>query len=221
MKPWYDEMAADYARDIAEIYAGDEYGKNIVSLYNPLNYIDAEGTDNPVWARILMGAVEGDISMMTSLNLEIAWLNADVDAVVEWQWDGGHVPNEILGNSLALYIDTMYGKYVSGVATIKAEPTPQAVNGSAEEANGTDLSSWVNANNISNVDFTLADVLAYRNSSATKAVPGFDVIDHGQENYVFGNETVNARHWDIFLNEIFQNETYAEVLRSLFNMENE
>jgi len=27
-------MTAEYASDIAEITAGDEYGKNIVSLYN-------------------------------------------------------------------------------------------------------------------------------------------------------------------------------------------
>lgn len=39
-----------------------------------------------------MGAVEGDISMMPSLNLEIAWLNAGVDTVIEWQWDGGTCP---------------------------------------------------------------------------------------------------------------------------------
>ncbi len=63
---------------------------------------------------------------------------------------------------------------------------------------------------------TLADMLAYRNSGATKAVPGFDVIDHGQENYVFGDSDSDARHWDVFLNDIFQNEAYAEVLRNLF-----
>lgn len=62
-----------------------------------------------------MGAVEGDISMTPSLNLEIAWLNAGVDTVIEWQWDGGHVPSEVLGNSLSLYIDMMYGKHVNGL----------------------------------------------------------------------------------------------------------
>lgn len=212
----FDEMAADYASDIAEITAGDEYGKNIVSLYNPLNYIGEDGTQNPVWTRLVMGAVEGDISMMPSLNLEIAWLNAGVDTVIEWQWDGGHVPSEVLGNSLSLYIDMMYGKHVSGVAAIKPVAI-QAANGTAAEPAGTDLSSWVDAEDVSDVDFSLADVLAYRNSGATKAVPGFDVIDHGQENYVFGNASEDARHWNVFLNDIFQNEAYASVLRELFN----
>lgn len=213
----FDEMAADYASDVEEIYAGDEYGKNIVSLYNPLNYIGADGTDDPTWTRVVMGAIEGDISMLPSLNLEIAWLNAGVDTVIEWQWDGGHVPNEVLGNSLALYVDMMYGKHISGVETVKPEAEVQAANGTAEAATGNDLSAWVDVDDIAAVDFSLADVLAYRNSGATKAVPGFDVIDHGQENYVFGNKTKDARHWDIFLNEIFQNEEYAQVLRELFN----
>ena len=212
----FDEMAQDYADDVAEIDAGDEYGKNIVSLYNPLNYIGADETEDPVWTRVVMGAVEGDIAMMPSLNLEIAWLNAGVDTVIEWQWDGGHVPSEALGNSLSLYIDTMYGKHVSGVETVK--PTAaQAADGTAAEPTGKDLSSWVDTSSITSVDFSLADVLAYRNSGATKAVPGFDVIDHRQENYVFGNEAEDARHWNVFLNEIFQNEAYASVLRELFN----
>ena len=110
----FAEMLAAYQADIAEIQAGDEYGNNIVDLYNPLNYIGADGTDGPTWARILMGASEGDISMMNSLNLQIAWLNSGTDAEIEWQWNGGHVPSEIFGDSLALYVDTMYGEYVDG-----------------------------------------------------------------------------------------------------------
>ena len=31
-------------------------------------------------------------------------------AKLEWQWDGGHVPSEIFGESLALYVDEMYGQ---------------------------------------------------------------------------------------------------------------
>ena len=212
----FDEMAADYAADVAEIYAGDEYGKNIVALYNPLNYIGAEGTDDPAWTRVVMGAVEGDISMFSSLNLEIAWLNAGVDTVIEWQWDSGHVPSEVLGNSLSLYVDMMYGKHVSGVETTKPAAA-QTVPGTAAAPTGTNLSAWVDDGDITAVDFTLADILTYRNSGASKAVPGFDVIDHGQENYVFGNETEDARHWNVFLNDIFQNEEYAGKLRQLFH----
>ncbi|MCD7830370.1 MAG: hypothetical protein LUG58_08045, partial [Clostridiales bacterium] len=85
----YEEMVEAYAADIAEIEAGDEYGNNIVSLYNPLNYIGDEGTESPAWTRIVMGASEGDMSMFTSLNLQLAWLNSGTDCEIEWQWDGG------------------------------------------------------------------------------------------------------------------------------------
>lgn len=68
----YEEMVEAYAADIAEIEAGDEYGNNLVYLYNPLNYIGDEDTEGAAWARILMGASEGNMSMFTSLNLQIA-----------------------------------------------------------------------------------------------------------------------------------------------------
>lgn len=61
----YEEMEEAYVADIAEIEAGDKYGNNIVDLYNLLNYIGADGTEKPVWVRILMGAAEGDMSMFS------------------------------------------------------------------------------------------------------------------------------------------------------------
>ncbi len=212
----YEDMVAAYEEDIASILEGDKYGNNIVSLYNPLNYIGADDTEDPTWTRIVMGASEGDMSMFTSLNLQIAMLNAGVDAEIEWQWNGGHVPSEIFGNSLALYVDQMYGEYVDGAATIeKAAAETQTTNGTATEATGTDLTSWVNYEDISNVSFSLADAVAYRTAGASKAIPGFDVIDYGQEDYVFGNTEQDARHWNTILLEIFQ--TYADVLSPLFN----
>ena len=36
--------------------------------------------------------------------------------------------------------------------------------------------------------------MAYRTKGASKAVPGFDVIDYGQEDYVFGDSDTDARH---------------------------
>ena len=63
-----------------------------------------------------MSASEGDMSLFASMNMQIAWLNSGTDAELEWQWDGGHVPSEIFGESLALYVDEMYGKYVEGAS---------------------------------------------------------------------------------------------------------
>jgi len=212
----YDDMVAAYKADIAGIEAGDEYGNNIVSLYNPLNYIGAEGTEDPVWTRIVMGASEGDISMFASLNLEIAWFNAGVDAVIEWQWDGGHVPSEVLGDSFSLYVDEMYGTYVDGAKTVtKSAATPQTTNGTETEATGVDISNLVDATDLSHVSFTLADAAAYRTAGASKSIPGFDVIDCGQEDYVFGNSEADARHWDTFVLEAL--EKHADVLEPLFN----
>ncbi|MCR5417165.1 MAG: hypothetical protein K6E79_10245 [Pseudobutyrivibrio sp.] len=212
----YEEMLEAYQNDIAEIEAGDKYGNNIVDLYNPLNYIGADGTEDATWVRILCGASEGDISMFNSLNLQIAMLNAGIDATIDWQWDGGHVPSEILGDSLSYYVDKMYGEYVDGAATIeKAEATPQTTNGDATEASGTDLSSWVNYDDTSSVSFSLADAVSYRTAGASKTVPGFDVIDYGQEDYVFGNSETDARHWSEKLLEVL--EEHADELSELFN----
>nr|MCR4653335.1 hypothetical protein [Eubacterium sp.] len=212
----FAEMLAAYQADIAEILAGDEYGNNIVDLYNPLNNIGAEGTNNPTWARILMGASEGDISMMNSLNLQIAWLNAGTEAEIEWQWNGGHVPSEIFGDSLALYVDTMYGEYVDGAVKItKASASGQATNGEGTEPSGTDLSSWVSFDSTDGTSMTLAGAAAYRTSGAAKAMPGFDVMDYGQEDYVFGSSTADARHWDTYVLKVF--EEYADTLAELFN----
>ena len=214
----YADMVAAYKADIEEVYAGDKYGNNIVSLYNPLNYIGAEGTDNPTWANIMMGASEGDMSMFTSLNLQVAWLNAGVDTEIEWQWDGGHVPSEVLGDSFSLYVDRMYGEYVDGAVSIsKPEAAGQTENGTAEEATGKDISGWVNYEDISAVTFSLKDIAAYRTAGASKAMPGFDVIDYGQEDYVFGNTEKDARHWNTYLLEIY--EKYADVLEPLFNVD--
>ncbi len=211
----YEEMVEAYAADIAEIEAGDEYGNNIVELYDPLNYIGTESTENPTWVRIVMGASEGDMSLFSSLNLQIAMLNAGIDANIEWQWDGGHVPSEVFSESFSLYIDQMYGEYANGETIDTPAADTQTENGTAEEATGTDLSSWVEYSDLNNVSFTLADAVSYRTAGASKSIPGFDVIDYGQEDYVFGSSEQDARHWNSTLLEIF--EQYADVLDPLFN----
>jgi len=210
----YEDMLAAYQADVAEIEAGDAYGNNLVDLYNPLNYIGAEGTEDPTWLRIVCGAVEGDIAMFNSLNTQLAALNAGIDATIEWQWDGGHVPSEVLGNSLPLWVDMMYGEHVSGVETTKAAAEKQTANGTAESATGTDLSGWVSLEEDGSVTFTLADAMAYRTSRASKAVPGFDVIDYGQEDYVFGDSDTDARHWSAWVLKAL--EENREALEGLF-----
>lgn len=213
----YAEMLAAYQADVAEVEAGDAYGNNIVDLYNPLNYIGADGTENPTWARILMGASEGDMSMFASLNLDIAFRNAGVDSHLEWQWDGGHVPSEALGDSFALWVDTMYGEHVAGAKQItKAAASAQTTNGTADSATGANLSIWVDYySDPSSVLFSLADAAAYRTAGASKAIPGFDVIDYGQEDYVFGSPTADARHWSKYVLKVF--EEHADTLSDLFN----
>ena len=215
----YADMLAAYQADIADIAQLDQFGNNIVELYDPLNYIGASNVDaaaGPTWSRIVMGAAEGDMSMFSSLNLHLAYLNAGVDSEIEWQWDGGHVPSEVLGNSLPLYVDMMYGKHVDGAVQVeKPAATAPTANGDDESATGSDISSWVDASDLSAVSFTLADAASYRTAGASKAIPGFDVIDYGQEDYVFGSSTADARHWDTHLLEVFE-EGQAD-LESLFN----
>ena len=163
-----------------------------------------------------MGAFEGDISMLNSLNLQIAWLNAETDAVIEWQWDGGHVPSEIFGDSLALYVDTMYHEYADGAPEIsRAAAGGPSSNGSGTEPTGSDLSGWISYDSESGAKMTLAGAAAYRTEGASKATPGFDVMDYGQEDYVFGSKTADARHWSKYVLKVF--EEHADTLADLFN----
>ena len=212
----YEEMLKAYESDISSIEDGDKYGNNIVDLYDPINYIGDEDTQSPVWTRIVMGASEGDMSLFASMNMQIAWLNNGTDAKLEWQWDGGHVPSEIFGESLALYVDEMYGKYVEGAAEItKTEAKAQTENGTATEETGTDISNWVSYQN-GEAQFTIADAVSYRMKGANKAIPGFDVMDYGQETYEFGSTTQDARHFDKYVLKVLQEQ--ADTLQELFNV---
>ena len=153
--------------------------------------------------------------MFNSLNLQLAFLSSGVDATIEWQWDGGHVPSEVLGESLSLTVDTMYGEYVEGAVKItKSEAQAQTQNGDATEATGTDISSWVNYDDVSDVSFTVADAVSYRTAGASKSTPGFDVIDYGQEDYVFGDSGTDARHWSKWVLKVL--EEHQEELEELF-----
>lgn len=61
----------------------------------------------------------------------------------------------------------------------------------------------------------LADAVSYRTAGAGKATPGFDVMDYGQETYEFGDWDQDARHFDKYVLQAFQE--HADELSSLFN----
>lgn len=165
--------------------------------------------------RIVCGAKEGDIAMFNSLNIHLAALNEDIGPTTEWQWDSGHVPSEILSNSLPLWVDMMYGEYISGIETVTPAAEARTSNGTAEFTSGTDLSGWVSIDDDGHVSFTLADGIAYGTKEASKAVPGFDVIDYSQADYVFGNSDTNARHWSEWVLKVLHEN--QEMLESLFD----
>jgi hypothetical protein len=107
----FDALVAAHKADIVEIARGDKYGNNIVDLYNPLRYIGATGTDNPRWSRIMMGGVEGDVALLCSMNISIRWQMAGVkDVILQWQWNGGHVPSDIFSMSFSGYVDEMLNR---------------------------------------------------------------------------------------------------------------
>ena len=140
------------------------------------------------------------MASINSMNMQIKWLAAGTDATVEWQFNGGHVPSEILGDSFPLWVDSMYAKHVEGAVPVeKPAAQPQTENGDAEEPTGKVL-DWVDYEN-GKVSVDLADFAAYRTAGAMKATPGFDVIDYGQEDYVFGDAEKDARHWSIYVLE--------------------
>lgn len=90
-------------------------------------------------------------------------------------------------------------------AEMNTEMNPE-MNGEMEPAGAED---------IDNVSFSLADAVSYRTAGASKATPAFDVIDYGQEDYVFGSSEKDARHWDTYLLEILTE--HADELSGLFN----
>ena len=67
------------------------------------------------------------------------------------------------------------------------------------------------------VNFTLKDAASYRTKGASKATPGFDVMDYGQETYEFSSSTQDARHFDKYVLKVLQED--AEILSELFNSE--
>ena len=65
------------------------------------------------------------------------------------------------------------------------------------------------------ISFSLADAASYRTAGAAKSIPGFDVMDYGQEDYVFGSSAQDARHWDKYVLKVM--EENADTLKKLFN----
>ena len=138
-----------------------------------------------------------------------------------------------LGNLYGAFVDERLAHQSGGVFFLRIEDTDdkrevegaveitkpaaeaQTENGTSETPSGTDLSSWVNYEDITSVSFSLADAVSYRTAGASKAIPGFDVIDYGQEDYVFGNEEQDARHWDTSVLKVLQE--HADILAALFN----
>lgn len=107
-----------------------------------------------------------------------------------------------------------YGEYVDGAVKItKAAASGHTFIGNGTEPSGADLSCWVSFDSTSGIGMTLAGAAAYRTSGAAKAMPGFDVMDYGQEYYVFGSSTDDARHWNAHVLKVFgeHQDTLAEL----------
>ena len=104
------------------------------------------------------------------------------------------------------------------VQVTKAEAAAITTNGDATETSGTDISGWVSYDENNGASFSLADIAAYRTAGASKAIPGFDVMDYGQEDYVFGSRTKDARHWNKYVLNVFEEK--GDTLSALFNSGN-
>ena len=106
---------------------------------------------------------------------------------------------------------------VDGAVKITKEAADgQTGNGTAAEATGNDLSDWVSYDSENGIGMTLDGAAAYRTAGASKAAPGFDVMDYGQEDYVFGSSSADARHWDPYVLKVL--EENADTLTELFNI---
>lgn len=213
----FDEMLKSYQDDIAAIEGGDEYGKNITDLYDPTIHIAEGTTQDPGWVTMVLGAQEGDISLLNSLNLAIRWENAGTKTDLTWAWDRGHEPADRLEGRLPLLIDRMVGQDSKDAIKIQ-KPKADVVkkNGTAAKATAANVTSWIQWDKKKKTaHFSLASAQVYRTQHAVKAVPGFDVIDYGQEDELFGSASQNARHWDDHVLDALNDD--QETLRTLFN----
>jgi len=101
----YEALVADYKKDLAQVLAGDEFGKNIVRLYNPERYILNKNTEMPKHVRIINGTKDTDASRTVSLNCYIEFVMRGVDATLAWSWDEGHVGADPLNTSFVAWLD--------------------------------------------------------------------------------------------------------------------
>lgn len=101
----FEELYQAYAKDIAEIKAGDEFGSNIVHLYNPTRYIVDEETELPEQVRIVTGTKDTDASLTISLNCYIMFRMMGVDTVLGWSWDQGHCGSAPLNTTFQGWLD--------------------------------------------------------------------------------------------------------------------
>lgn len=63
--------------------------------------------------------------------------------------------------------------------------------------------------------FSVANTVSYRTAGASKTIPGFDVMDYGQEDYVYGDSNPDAKNWSEKLLGVL--EEYVDVFSELFN----
>jgi hypothetical protein len=101
----YDALVADYKKDLAQVLAGDEFGRNIVKLYNPERYILDKKTEMPKHVRIINGTKDTDTSRTVSLNCYIEFVMRGVDTTLAWSWDEGHVGADPLNTSFTAWLD--------------------------------------------------------------------------------------------------------------------
>lgn len=180
----------------------DEGGNTYYTGDAPSCLVDQKAAARYVKYNILLGNLPGNVDYFVSTGGSGGGAHATMFAATSNNSD--YYDYQIEAGAVGVYKNED-GSYSTTVS----------IDGTATECTGTDISTWVNYEDISSVSIALSDIASYRTNGASKAVPGFDVIDYGQEDYVFGDSEQDARHWNTYLLEIF--EEYADTLAPLFN----
>ena len=105
----FDDLYAAYKSDVAAVHR-DEYGNDIVDLYNPMLFIDSDKSylngDVAKHVRIRTGTVDPHTSPVIAL---IFWdslkKRGGVDVNFEYIWDEGHGDREQDNQTLYMWID--------------------------------------------------------------------------------------------------------------------
>lgn len=182
----YEDLCSAFQNDVNQIESGDSYGNNVVGLYDALDLVVSDTNKSPVWVSVDMDINNGEYSLVNSLILQASWINKGVNMQLNWMCDSANARCVSKVNNLAQEIDSRFAKDSDGAKSL------------SESQN----------------QLSLADVSLWRAGIVGEDALWAGDVDYVGTDFLFGNETQDARHWDTWLYGIL--DEHKKELKPLF-----